>query len=106
MTAAKVLIDNGLAISVSQAKRLIMQGAVKLNNQPVNWSDDLQVKDGDLLACGKNTATIQIGEYYADYDEDSAMWCVFHTDKKSGFAYASYASEELATDDANRRNGK
>lgn len=45
-----------------------------------------------------------MGEYFADYDDGSGMWCVFHTDTNSGFAYASFFSEELAQLDADRRN--
>lgn len=45
-----------------------------------------------------------IGEYYADYDEDSKMWCVFHTDKKAGYAYSSWASRYNAEQDARERN--
>lgn len=46
----------------------------------------------------------QVGEYYAELDEDSDMWCVFHTDKNSGKAYSSWASKSEAEKDAARRN--
>lgn len=46
----------------------------------------------------------QLGEYFADYDEESALYCVFHTDKKTGFAYSSWACMEDAKKDAIRRN--
>ena len=45
-----------------------------------------------------------MGEYFADYDEDSGMCCVFHTDLKSGFAYSSWLSMEDAKTDADKRN--
>lgn len=44
------------------------------------------------------------GSYYADYDEGTAMWCVFHTDIRSGFAYSSHATEKDAKDAADHRN--
>ena len=33
----------------------------------------------------KNT----VGEYYAEYDEESGLYCIFHTDNDEGHAYAS-----------------
>jgi hypothetical protein len=42
------------------------------------------------------------GEYYADWDECTFMWCVFHSE--SGKAHASYATEKEAKEDASRRN--
>jgi hypothetical protein len=43
-------------------------------------------------------------EVYADYDEDTDMWCVFGSD--SGFVYASYGSESRAEREADRLNKK
>ena len=34
-----------------------------------------------------------MGEYYVDYDETSACWGVFHTDKRPGYCYALFATE-------------
>jgi len=31
----------------------------------------------------KNT----VGEYYAEYDEESGLYCIFHTDNDEGHAY-------------------
>lgn len=49
-----------------------------------------------------------IGEYYVEWDEVSASYCVFHTDDvgrfKSGHAFASFASKEEAEREAARRN--
>lgn len=45
-----------------------------------------------------------LGCYYADYDEETAMWCVFHSDLKSGHAYSSWADEQSAEADAADRN--
>jgi hypothetical protein len=44
------------------------------------------------------------GEYYADYDEDTKMWCVFHTDKGEGKAFASFATKKEADAYAKRKN--
>jgi hypothetical protein len=44
------------------------------------------------------------GEYYSDWDTDTQMYCVFHTDLKSGHAFASYSSPEEAKIDADNRN--
>ena len=49
------------------------------------------------------TKAIGEGEYYAEYDEDSGMWCVFHTDLRSGFAYASFSCQDEAEAEADRR---
>jgi hypothetical protein len=48
-----------------------------------------------------------MGEYYAKYDNDSKMWCVFHTDlkPKEGHAFSSHASKESAKEAAKERNG-
>lgn len=37
-----------------------------------------------------------MGEYYVDYDNDSACWGVFHTDKRPGYCYALFTTEEEA----------
>ena len=48
------------------------------------------------------------GEFYTEYDNDSAAWCVFHTDdihgRPSGFAFGCYSSREEAEADVERRN--
>lgn len=46
----------------------------------------------------------KIGEYYVDYDEKTGLWCVFHTDYKSGHAFACYSSEEDAMKQASMLN--
>ena len=48
----------------------------------------------------------QIGEYFADYDEDSGSYCVFHTDFRQGIAFSSWASMAQAERDAEERNNK
>lgn len=49
-----------------------------------------------------------IGEYYADYDEETGLWCVFNTDdvgdKKAGFAFASCSGKSQAEENAKQRN--
>lgn len=42
------------------------------------------------------------GDFYADYDASSGLWCVFGTE--SGFAYGSYASEEEANEKARKHS--
>ncbi len=44
-----------------------------------------------------------IGEFYAEYDDDSGMFCVFHTDVDS-HAFASYAGKRDATSCADAMN--
>ena len=46
------------------------------------------------------------GEYYADLDGPTGLWCVFHTDAAYGKAFASYSNVEEADAEANRLNGK
>lgn len=43
------------------------------------------------------------GEYYAEYDKDTELWCVF--DSESSKAHASYADKASAEKDAKKRNG-
>lgn len=45
-----------------------------------------------------------MNEYFADYDTKTHTWCVFHTDRKPGFAFASYADQKGALEDATQRN--
>lgn len=40
--------------------------------------------------------------YYADYDDDTALWCVFHVDSPK--ALASFLDKRDAEEEANRRN--
>lgn len=42
------------------------------------------------------------GEYYADYDPETGLWCVFHTETNR--AYASFSSEAEAKEEADKRN--
>jgi hypothetical protein len=42
------------------------------------------------------------GEFYADLDEDTDLYCVFHTETTK--AYSSWSSMEQAKEDADRRN--
>jgi hypothetical protein len=43
--------------------------------------------------------------YYADYDAEIGMHCVFHTEiGKDGFAYSSWATFDQAEQDADARN--
>ena len=37
-----------------------------------------------------------MGEYYTDYDEATACWGVFHTDKRPGYCYALFTTHEEA----------
>lgn len=46
------------------------------------------------------------GEYYVDFDDDTELYCVFHTDKGDGKAFASYSDKGEATKDANERNSE
>ncbi len=55
----------------------------------------------------QNTKTY-LGEFFSDYDTTSGSFCVFYTDDdnnlKSGFAYASFCSEETAKNYAIEKN--
>ena len=39
-----------------------------------------------------------MGEYYADYDNTTACWGVFHTDKRPGYCYALFTTQEEAAE--------
>ena len=49
------------------------------------------------------------GEYFADFDEGTGMWCVFHTHLDTGHAYRSYLDRKEAerkAADMNNRDGE
>jgi tyrosyl-tRNA synthetase len=50
---AELLVETELVKSKSQAKRLISQGAVKLNNQTIEERKEYKVKQQDILRVGK-----------------------------------------------------
>lgn len=51
-----LLVSHRLAGSRSEARRLIEQGGVKLNQQPVTrWEEPVTIRDGDVLRVGKRT---------------------------------------------------
>lgn len=39
-------------MSCSEAKRKIMEGAIKVNGKKINFDDELQIKTGDLIKVG------------------------------------------------------
>jgi hypothetical protein len=43
-------------------------------------------------------------QYYAEFDNETGLWCVFNDDKKPGHAYSSYADEDEAKRDVAERN--
>ncbi len=47
-----ILVDSGLLSSRSEARRMITQGAVRLNDQKAT-DERMKVKSGDILRCGK-----------------------------------------------------
>ncbi len=49
---ADLLVETGLAPSKTEARRLVEQGAVKLNQEKVE-SEEIEIKDGDILQAGK-----------------------------------------------------
>lgn len=48
------------------------------------------------------TSKKHVGEYYADLDKASGLYCVFHTETTK--AYASYSSAEEAQEAADKWN--
>jgi len=48
--------------------------------------------------------TTQEQPYYADWDEDTALWCVFNVNDDVPFAYSTWGDEESAIIDAIQRN--
>jgi len=46
----------------------------------------------------------KVGYYFAEYDDDSQSYCVFHTGLNSGRAYSSFSSMREAERDAEQRN--
>jgi len=60
----------------------------------------------ELLAKVRKVVNNPSGEYFVDYDEKTGLWCVFHTDKKTGFAHATLCSKEEAEGIAEIMNKK
>jgi len=48
--------------------------------------------------------TTKIGEYYADLDADTGLYCVFHTETSK--AYTSWATMEQAQENATEKNSQ
>ena len=46
-------------------------------------------------------AADKYGEFYAEYDDNCGLWCVFGTE--SGFCYSTYLDEGEATREADRK---
>jgi hemolysin-activating ACP:hemolysin acyltransferase len=44
------------------------------------------------------------GEFFADLNEETGLYCVFHTDVKPGHAFSSWSSMQDAEKDAKNRN--
>jgi tyrosyl-tRNA synthetase len=60
-TILKIITDMDLAKSNREARRLVEQGAVKLNGEKISLQETMEVKDGDIIQCGKrNFAKINI----------------------------------------------
>lgn len=69
-----------------------MEGIGKLLYYQLSKGDRITVE----LAIPKN------GEWYYEWDENTQLYCVFHTE--SSKAYATYSSEKDADVDAKQRN--
>jgi len=48
----------------------------------------------------------EVGEYYVDHDKKTDTWCVFHTDKGEGKAFASFTDKKEAEKKAKEMNRK
>lgn len=58
---ARLIVEAGMAPSTSQARRLISQGAVKINGEKISDIKISSLKDGDIVQVGKrNFAKIQL----------------------------------------------
>lgn len=58
---ARLIVEAGMAPSTSQARRLINQGAVKINGEKISDIKISSLKDGDIVQVGKrNFAKIQL----------------------------------------------
>ncbi len=55
------------------------------------------------MVCKSKTKDIKLGEFYAEYDRNSEMWCVFHTES-DGFCYETHLDERSAQEGAKQKN--
>ena len=46
------------------------------------------------------------GEYFTDYDDNTGLWCVFHTDFRTGHAFSNWSDKRQAEQDAEKRNNR
>lgn len=52
-TISKIIADIGFANSNREAKRLVEQGAVKLNGERISLQEIIELKNEDIIQCGK-----------------------------------------------------
>lgn len=45
-----------------------------------------------------------MGEFFVEYDENSGYWCIFHTDRKAGYAFKSFLTEQQAEKETEELN--
>lgn len=68
LTVSDILIDSGTIISTSQGRRLVIQGAVKLNGVVLNRLEDLDVNvsSGDIIEAG--SFRVSADEYFEEME--------------------------------------
>jgi len=76
---------------------------LEIEQDPVTYEG---TKTGRCFDYKRLTEVNQKGEYFADYDEETESYCVFHTDFRQGIAFSSWASMAQAERDAEERNNK
>lgn len=58
MFVIQLLAKMRLTVSMSQGRRAIVQGVVKLNDQPVDLETEIEPKVGDKVVFGRSTFTV------------------------------------------------
>ncbi len=76
----------------------------KYNPERQTWRGRSYKKGGASVQSLQASEKVSVGEYYADKDEETGQYGVFHTDKEPGFAFALFSDEAEAREDARKRN--
>ena len=63
MFAHQLLAKLGLTVSMSQGRRAVAMGAVKINDKPVSLEDDIEIKAGDVVKVGARISVVVTAEH-------------------------------------------
>jgi len=92
-------------MSIEELINLMHYFGLKIKGGKYDMIETLEAHYRFIEICN-NAELIKKDKYFADYDEETESYCVFHTDYKTGHAFSSWASMAQAERDAEQRNNK